>query len=138
MDYKESWGFRHEISEAKNLKMSVTNIGKHSGEFRRRARWLQNFTTWRTPFRSQWNCPSAWCDRLPMALTPSFQLRIVHRLKRWIADFPSSKRHIVCINWAPGSAPKVADSCCPFECFMIDFSLCFPSLHFGFAYGKGL
>ena len=69
--------------------MSVTNIGKHSGEFRRHARWLRNFTTWRTPFCSPGNWPSAWCDRLPMALTPLFQLRIAHHLKRWISKFPS-------------------------------------------------
>ncbi|RVW83477.1 hypothetical protein CK203_051735 [Vitis vinifera] len=54
--------------------------------------------------------PSAWSDRLAMAVTPSFQLRIAYRLKHWIFDFLS------------------------FE--MI--SLCFPSLHSGFAYGKGL
>ena len=29
----------------KNLKMSVANIGKHSGEFFRIARWLRNFAT---------------------------------------------------------------------------------------------
>ena len=32
--------------------------------------------------------PSAWSDLLAMAVTPSFQLRIVHRLKHWILDFP--------------------------------------------------
>ena len=42
-------------------------------------------------FRSPRNWPLAWCDQFPMALTPSFQLRITHRLKRWIADFPSFK-----------------------------------------------
>ena len=47
------WGFRHQISVAKNLKKSVANIWKHSGEFRKRARWMRNFATWRTPFRSQ-------------------------------------------------------------------------------------
>ena len=73
----------------KNLKMLVTNIEKHSGEFRRRARWLRNFTTWRTPFRSPWNWPLAWCDMLPMALTPPFQLRIMYCLKPWISDFSS-------------------------------------------------
>ena len=35
----------------------------------------------------------------------------------------ASKQHIVCINWAPESAPKVADSFCPLKCFMLDFSL---------------
>ena len=37
------WGFRHQISEAKYKKMSVTNVWKHSGEFRRRSIWLRNF-----------------------------------------------------------------------------------------------
>ena len=106
---RREWGFRHQISEAKYQKISVANIWKHSGEFHRRARWIRNFATWRTQFRSQrlisqpsscdfatkgWfhslrNWPSAWCDWLPMALTPWFQLRIKHRLKRWITDFPS-------------------------------------------------
>ena len=110
---RRKWGFRHQISEAKNLKMSVPNIWKHLGGFCRRARWLQNFTSWRTPFRSQrlisqpisqpkadfaaitlWfrslrNWPSTWCDQLPMALTSSFQLRFMHRLKRWIFYFLS-------------------------------------------------
>ncbi|RVW18736.1 hypothetical protein CK203_098122 [Vitis vinifera] len=31
--------------------------------------------------------PSAWSDLLAMAITPSFQLRIAHRLKHWIVDF---------------------------------------------------
>ena len=31
--------------------------------------------------------PLAWSDWLPMAVTPSFQLRIMHRLKHWIFDF---------------------------------------------------
>ena len=31
--------------------------------------------------------PSAWSDWFPMAVTPSFQLRIVYRLKHWIFDF---------------------------------------------------
>ncbi|RVX20803.1 hypothetical protein CK203_002380 [Vitis vinifera] len=33
--------------------------------------------------------PSAWSDLLAMAITPSFQLRIMHRLKHWIGDFLS-------------------------------------------------
>nr|CAN64114.1 hypothetical protein VITISV_008524 [Vitis vinifera] len=33
--------------------------------------------------------PSAWSDRLPMAVTPSFQLRIVYCLKHWIVEFLS-------------------------------------------------
>ena len=37
-------GFRHQISEAKYQKMSIANIWKHSREFRRRTKWLRNFT----------------------------------------------------------------------------------------------
>ena len=69
-------GFRHQIFEAKNLKMLVANIWKHSEGFRRCTRWLRNW-------------PSAWCDRVPMALTSSFQLRFMHYLKCWISAFLS-------------------------------------------------
>ena len=77
--------------------MSVENIGKLQ----------ENFTTvqdgceisqyeghhfaakgW---FRSPWNWPSALCDRLPMALTSSFQLQITYHLKHWIDDFSNFK-----------------------------------------------
>ena len=110
-------GFRHQISKAKYQKMSIVNIWKHLGEFRRRTRWLRNW-------------PSTWCDRIPMALTSSFQLRFANRLKRWIDDFPASKKHIVCIKWTSGSAPKVSNSWCPLGFFMLDFSLCFhPCIH---------
>ena len=33
--------------------------------------------------------PSTWSDLLAMAVTPSFQLRIMHRLNHWIVDFMS-------------------------------------------------
>ena len=36
-------GFRQQISEAKYQKTLVANIWKHSGEFRRRTKWLRNF-----------------------------------------------------------------------------------------------
>ena len=36
-------GFRSQISEVKYQKTSVANIWKHSGEFRRRTKWLRNF-----------------------------------------------------------------------------------------------
>ena len=35
--------------------------------------------------------PLAWSDLLEMAVTPSFQLQIVYRLKHWIVDFLSFK-----------------------------------------------
>ena len=78
--------------------MSVENIWKHSRGFRRHASGLRNFASWRSPFHSHHlvisqlrNWLLAWCDWLPMATTSSFQLRFVHRLKRWIDDFPRFK-----------------------------------------------
>ena len=60
------------------------------------AKWLRNFRSKRTTFSqpkanftAMQKFPSAWSDLLAMAVTPSFQLRIVHRLKHWIVDFLS-------------------------------------------------
>ena len=81
--------------------------------------------------------PSAWSDLLEMAITPSFQLRIAHRLKHWIVDFLSFETTIACINWTSKRAPKVAEMNV-IKNASWQISLCFPSLHSGFAYGKGL
>ena len=100
-------------------KMSVANIGKlqentaalcrkifqnvgrtyreASGEHRscackRAAKFRSKRTTFSQPkadFTVVQNLPSAWSDWLPMAVTPSFQLRIMHHLKHWIVDFLS-------------------------------------------------
>ena len=90
-------GFRHQISEAKYKKKSVSNIWKHSGEFRRCTKWLRNFVDKqggceiisqpKADFAALQNWPSAWSDLLPMALTSSFKLRFANRLKHWIFDF---------------------------------------------------
>ena len=37
------WGFKQQIYEEKNLKESIANIWKHSGGFRRHARWAARF-----------------------------------------------------------------------------------------------
>ena len=94
------WGFRHQISKAKNLKKFQSQI---SGSFRgilQPCKRAAKFHSIRTPFRSPRlisqpkadfaavrNLPSTWSDWLPMAVTPSFQLQIAHRLKHWIVDF---------------------------------------------------
>ena len=70
--------------------MPITNIGKLQEKFRckRAAKFRSKRTTFLQPkadFAAVQNFPSAWSDRLPMAVTPSFQ--IVHRLKHWIANF---------------------------------------------------
>nr|CAN67104.1 hypothetical protein VITISV_022941 [Vitis vinifera] len=74
--------------------MSVANIGKLQEKFhsKRAAKFRSKRTTFSQPkadFAAVQNFPSAWSDRLPMAITPSFQLRIIHRLKHWIVDFLS-------------------------------------------------
>ena len=73
-------------------------------------------------FRSPWNWPSAWCDQLPMALTP-FQLQIMHRLKHWIVDFLrfETKYSMHKLNFRKYSKSGWND--CHQECFMVDFSL---------------
>ena len=70
-----------------------------SGSFRRISQSCKGATKFRSmkdtisqpkaDFAALRNWPSALSDRLPMAVTPSFQLRIMHHFKRWIADFPS-------------------------------------------------
>ena len=74
--------------------MSVANIGKLQENFaavqdgyeisQHEGHHFAAILLW---FRSPWNWPSTWSDRFPMDLTPSFQLRIMHLLKRWITDF---------------------------------------------------
>ena len=94
------WGFIHQISKDKYLKMSVANIGKlQENTTAVRARGLRNFTAKGQHFRSPKlisqpckNLPLDWSDRFPMAVAPSFQLRITYRLKHWIADFLSFKK----------------------------------------------
>ena len=75
--------------------------------------------------------------RLPAAVTPSFQLWIVHRLKHWIADFLRFKTKYSMHKSDFRKAPKVADMMV-IKNASWQISLCFPSLHSGFAYGKGL
>ena len=93
------------ISEEKYPKVSVANIWKHSGEFRRRTKWLRNFADEQdgcqiilqpmVDFAALRNWPSTWSDLLSMALTSSFQLRFTYDLKRWIPTSGALKRHIV-------------------------------------------
>ena len=74
--------------------MSVANIRKLQEKFH--CKRAMKFRSKRTTFSQQkgdfavvQNFPSAWRDQLPMAVTLSFQLGIMHRLKHWIVDFLS-------------------------------------------------
>ena len=90
------WGFRHQISKAKKISKCQSQI---SGSFRRilqpckrAAKFHSMKDTISQPkvdFAALRNLRSSWSDQLPMVVTPSFQLRIVHHLKHWIANFPS-------------------------------------------------
>ena len=77
--------------------MSIANIGKLQENTRCTvqngyeifAAKGQDFRSPRLISQPCKNLPSAWSDLLAMAITPSFQLRIMHRLKHWIVDFLS-------------------------------------------------
>ena len=105
----EEWKFIQKYLK-KNIQKCRSQL---SGSFRRTpvhcAKWLRNSRSKRLISQLCKNLPSTWSDLLAMAITPSFQLQIVHRLKHWIVDFLSFERHIACINWTSESAPKVAE-----------------------------
>ena len=70
------------ISEEKYPKVSVTTIGKLQENTRALCKMAaKSFRNKRVISKPCKILPSAWSDWIPMAVTPSFQLRIVHRLK---------------------------------------------------------
>ena len=125
------WEFRHQISKAKNLKMSVANIGKLQEQFRCTVQnGCEIFAAKGQYFRSPRlisqpckNLPSAWSDLLAMAITPLFQLRIVHHLKNWIVDFLSFEMTYSMHKLDSRKCSKSGWHDCHQECFMADFSL---------------
>ena len=88
------------------------------------------FRTLEFQFRKVRNCPSAWCSCLPKAISFSFQIQIIHGLKRWILDFLRFQMVYSMKKMDFGKCSKSAKedcSCCPL------FSLlCFPLLHCSF------
>ena len=83
----EEWKFIQKYLK-KNIQKCQSQL---SGSFKRTpvhcAKWLRNSRSKRLISQPCKNLPSAWSDRLAMDVTPSFQLRITHRLKHWIFDF---------------------------------------------------
>ena len=67
--------------------------------------------------------PSTWSDVLAMAVTPSFQLRIMHHLKHWIVDFLSFEMTYSMHKLNFRKCSKNGWNNCHQECFMLDFSL---------------
>ena len=79
------------------------------------------------------NFAQAWSSYLPKAISSSFQLQIVHGLKRWIFDFLSFEMVYSMQKMDFGKCSKSAKedcSCCP---LFSSFSLCF-SLLLSFAW----
>ena len=123
-------GFKHQISEAKYQKKSVANIWKHSGEFRRRTKWLRNFADKqdgceiisqpKADFATLQNWLSAWSDLLPMALTSSFQVQFMNHLKRWIVDFLIFKKTYSMYKLDSMKCSKSGWNDYHQECFMAD------------------
>ncbi|RVW67203.1 Retrovirus-related Pol polyprotein from transposon 17.6 [Vitis vinifera] len=119
------WGFRQQKSEEKYLKVSIAISGRlrtilqvktRSAEISQMHKKGCEITSQQKRLILQ-RCEVGFQlagVRLPMAVTPSFQLRIAHR-----------------------SAPKVADMTV-IKNASWQISLYFLSLHSGFAYGKGL
>ena len=141
-------GFRHQTSEAKYQKMSVANIWKHSGEFRRCTKWLWNFADVqdgceiisqpKVDFAALRNWPSAWCDHLPMALTSSLQLRFANRLKCWISNFPRFEKKYSMQQMDFKKCSKSVKQLMYSWILHVRFLSLLSSLHSWFVYGKGL
>ena len=74
-------------------------------------------------FRSRAKIPSTWSDLLAMAVTPSFQLRIVHHLKHWIFNFISFEMTYRMHKLNSRKCSKSGWHDWYQECFMADFSL---------------
>ena len=69
------------ISEEKYPKVLFATIGKLQENTRALCKMAAKFSQQKADFAALRNWPSAWSDLLPMALTSSFQLRFMNRLK---------------------------------------------------------
>ena len=79
---------------ASTLRFLASSLQHISGNFRRKSTTLckkaAKFSQQKADSATLCKMlPLAWSDQLAMAVTPSFQLRIAHRLKQWIVDFLS-------------------------------------------------
>ena len=68
----------------------------------------------------------AWCSCLPKAISSSFQLQIIHGLKRWILEFLSFEMVYSMSKMNFGKYSKSAKEDC--SCCRLIFSLCFSLL----------
>ena len=120
----ENGDLNNKYLKKKNLKVSVANIWKHTGGFRRHARWLWNFASWRSPFRSQGPISQrSPCDFTATKLAFSlvwlasngynFFISTPIRAPFEALDSWLPELHIVWMKWTLGSAQNVSNSCCP-------------------------
>ena len=83
-----------------------------------------------------------WSSLLPKAISSSFQLQIMHGLKRWILDFQSFEMVYGMQKMDFGKCSKSAKedcSCCPlFSSLCLFFLFASLSLHTLNDFGKGL
>ena len=116
----------------KNLKESVTNIWEHTSGFRSLQHDLRKFRKLKVSI-SQLAKLSFSLVRLS-SNGHNFFISALICLKSWTPDFPSFKRHIICIKWTPRSARNVSYSCCPLAFlhvrflslfFLLAFLICF-------------
>ena len=132
-DHKEKNGNLYKNIWGKISKSVGRNYRKASGEFRRRTKWLRNFVDEqdgyeiisqpKADFATLRNWPSTWSDWLPMVVTPSFELRIAHHSKHWIADFLSFETTYSMHKLDFRKYSKSGWHDCHKKCFMADFSL---------------
>ena len=104
---------------------------------------VRNFRTWNWMMRNfciwLWlmrNSFSTWCGCLQMAITSSVQLWFAHRLKCWTLDFPRFEKIYSMYTMDSRKCSKFFLQLLSFwisysmrNCFMLDFSLWFSSLH---------
>ena len=119
-EYKVTKEFTRENIKLKISGKSVVRAWRNRGKFAPRmgcANVVRVLCEFRTSFaqaegvvrisRCCANFAQAWSSCLTKAISSSFQLQIVHGLKRWILTSWDLKWYIECRKWTSGSAPKV-------------------------------
>ena len=103
-------------------------------------RTAEGVCEFRTPFTRLRGCASfaqAWSSFLPKAISSSFQLQIVHGLKRWILDFLSFEMVYSMQKMDFGKCSKSVKedcSCCPLFSSLLLFASLWFSLLFSFGW----
>ena len=126
---------RMEIYTKKYPKEKISSgVGRNRGKFAPRMGCanLEGVVRISHKLRTSWRCcanfAQAWSSCLPKAISSSFELQIVHGLKRWIFDFLSFEMVYSMEKMDIGKCSKSAKedySCCP---LFSSFSLCFSPL----------